>query len=100
MSKMRVYEYAKKQSTSSREVIEKLKSINVNVTNHMSSIDGETISKLDSMFKGNDRKEKQTKQESKQRGGQNSRKGKSNQRQAQGQKSDRNQKPQPQSQQG
>ncbi|CAM4032482.1 translation initiation factor IF-2 [Lederbergia lenta] len=50
MSKLRVYEYAKKQNTSSKAVIEKLKSMNVEVSNHMSTIDGETIVKLDSSF--------------------------------------------------
>ncbi|VEF48368.1 translation initiation factor IF-2 [Bacillus freudenreichii] len=53
MSKMRVYEYAKKHNTSSKEVIEKLKSMNVEVTNHMSAIDGQAIGKLDSVFSRN-----------------------------------------------
>ncbi|RST75519.1 translation initiation factor IF-2 [Siminovitchia acidinfaciens] len=53
MSKMRVYEYAKKHNTSSKEVIEKLKSMNIEVTNHMSAIDGQAIGKLDSVFSRN-----------------------------------------------
>ncbi|RST60730.1 translation initiation factor IF-2 [Siminovitchia terrae] len=53
MSKMRVYEYAKKHNTSSKDVIEKLKSMNIEVTNHMSAIDGQAIGKLDSVFKRN-----------------------------------------------
>ncbi|MCJ8006306.1 translation initiation factor IF-2 [Lederbergia wuyishanensis] len=50
MSKVRVYEYAKKQNTSSKDVISKLKSLNIEVTNHMSMIDGETTGKLDSIY--------------------------------------------------
>ena len=40
MSKLRVYEYAKKQNMTSKDIIEKLKAMNVEVTNHMSTIDG------------------------------------------------------------
>ncbi len=50
MSKMRIYEYAKKNQLTSRQVIEKLQSLNVNVSNHMSTIDQETIKKLDNAF--------------------------------------------------
>ncbi|MEK3886934.1 translation initiation factor IF-2 [Bacillus sp. FSL K6-3431] len=53
MSKLRVYEYAKKQNTSSKTVIEKLNSMNIEVSNHMSTIDGEVAGKLDALFKGN-----------------------------------------------
>ncbi len=91
MSKMRVYEYAKKQSTSSKDVIEKLKSINVNVTNHMSSIDGETIGKLDSMFKGTGQNDQLSKQRQGKESGERP-KGQTNTRQ--GQKNSRNQKQQ------
>ncbi|MFD1705917.1 translation initiation factor IF-2 [Siminovitchia sediminis] len=57
MSKMRVYEYAKKHNTSSKEVIEKLKSMNIEVTNHMSAIDSHAIGRLDHAF-NNQPKEK------------------------------------------
>ncbi|MBS4217709.1 translation initiation factor IF-2 [Bacillus sp. FJAT-49711] len=50
MSKLRVYEYAKKQNTSSKEVISKLKSLNIEVSNHMSMIDEATSRKLDSIY--------------------------------------------------
>ncbi|OEH92318.1 translation initiation factor IF-2 [Bacillus solimangrovi] len=54
MSKIRVYEYAKKNEISSKEVISKLKESNVDVTNHMSTIDEEAVRKLDNAFnKGN-----------------------------------------------
>src|SRR5690625_2040126 len=51
MSKMRVYEYAKKNELTSKQVIEKLKSLNIEVANHMSSISGDTIAKLDTALK-------------------------------------------------
>ncbi|REJ20024.1 MAG: translation initiation factor IF-2 [Caldibacillus debilis] len=51
MSKLRVYEYAKRHQLTSKEVIEKLQELNVNVTNHMSTIDEETVKKLDQTLK-------------------------------------------------
>ncbi|WLR52379.1 translation initiation factor IF-2 [Bacillus tianshenii] len=53
MSKMRVYEYAKKYNLSSKDVISKLKEKNVDVSNHMSMIDEAAVKELDSMFKTN-----------------------------------------------
>lgn len=53
MSKIRVYEYAKAHHTSSKEIITKLKQMNIEVSNHMSMIDGETVRKLDSVYSGN-----------------------------------------------
>ncbi|MFD1735858.1 translation initiation factor IF-2 [Bacillus salitolerans] len=50
MSKVRVYEYAKKQNITSKEVINILKELNVEVTNHMSTIEDEVVEKLDSRF--------------------------------------------------
>ena len=38
MSKIRVYEYAKKNNISSKEVITKLKEMNIEVSNHMATI--------------------------------------------------------------
>lgn len=54
MSKIRVYEYAKKQNISSKEVIEKLKQLNVEVSNHMSTIDQNIIGKLDGLLNKKD----------------------------------------------
>ncbi|WP_339163463.1 translation initiation factor IF-2 [Siminovitchia sp. FSL H7-0308] len=51
MSKMRVYEYAKKQGITSKDVIDKLKGMNIEVANHMSTIEGGTVTKLDAIFK-------------------------------------------------
>ncbi|PTY79757.1 translation initiation factor IF-2 [Heyndrickxia sporothermodurans] len=58
MSKIRIYEYAKKQNVSSKDIISKLKELNIEVNNHMSTIDGDTISKLDKMFNHHDKQVK------------------------------------------
>ncbi|QCR31840.1 translation initiation factor IF-2 [Lysinibacillus sp. SGAir0095] len=52
MTKLRVHEYAKKVNKSSKEVIEELKKLNVTVSNHMSTLEGDAVTKLDSVFKG------------------------------------------------
>jgi translation initiation factor IF-2 len=51
MTKMRIYEYAKKQNLSSKEVILKLKEMNIAVTNHMTTIDNDVVTKLNDSFK-------------------------------------------------
>ena len=53
MTKIRVHEYAKKVNRSTKEVIEELGKFNVEVANHMSTIDTEAISKLDKSFASN-----------------------------------------------
>ncbi|WP_033829187.1 translation initiation factor IF-2 [Bacillus andreraoultii] len=54
MTRMRVYEYAKKNNVTSKVVIEKLKEMNVDVSNHMTTIEPSVIKKLDETFgKGN-----------------------------------------------
>ncbi|WP_318615375.1 translation initiation factor IF-2 [Sporosarcina sp. YIM B06819] len=65
MTKIRVHEYAKKVNRSSKEVIDELGKINVNVANHMSTIDKEAITKLDSKFGGNKNNQQAPKTESK-----------------------------------
>ncbi|EUJ60931.1 translation initiation factor IF-2 [Listeria fleischmannii FSL S10-1203] len=50
MSKIRVYEYAKKQQISSKEVIEKLRVLGVEVANHMSTINENALRQLDESF--------------------------------------------------
>jgi translation initiation factor IF-2 len=50
MSKMRVYEYAKQNNTTSKNVINILKEMNVEVSNHMATISTDTIKKLDEKF--------------------------------------------------
>ncbi|MFD1018226.1 translation initiation factor IF-2 [Thalassobacillus hwangdonensis] len=54
MSKMRVYEYAKNNQLTSKQVINKLGEMRVEVSNHMSTISDDTKTKLDREFgKGN-----------------------------------------------
>ncbi|MDN4073398.1 MULTISPECIES: translation initiation factor IF-2 [Fictibacillus] len=50
MSKMRVYEYAKKQNVQSKDIIDKLKTMNVDVSNHMSMIDEDAIRRLNDAY--------------------------------------------------
>lgn len=50
MTKTRVHEYAKRVKKTSKEIIEALEKINVNVTNHMATIDEAAITKLDTTF--------------------------------------------------
>ncbi|KGP74028.1 translation initiation factor IF-2 [Pontibacillus yanchengensis] len=57
MSKMRVYEYAKEKNVQSKDVINKLQSMNVEVTNHMSTITDDTKTKLDQMYNGSSNKQ-------------------------------------------
>ncbi len=59
MRKMRVYEYAKEKNLSSKEIIEKLKAMNVEVTNHMSVITEETMKQLEGTPKNAPMQEKQ-----------------------------------------
>ncbi len=53
MTKIRVHEYAKKVNRTSKEVIDELAKNNVSVSNHMSTLDSEAVSKLDRKFAGN-----------------------------------------------
>ena len=50
MSKIRVYEYAKKHNISSKDVITKLKEMNIEVSNHMATIEDADIVKLDATY--------------------------------------------------
>ncbi|GLH63212.1 translation initiation factor IF-2 [Parageobacillus sp. G301] len=50
MSKMRVYEYAKKNNVPSKDVIHKLKEMNIEVTNHMATLEPEVVEKLDHTY--------------------------------------------------
>lgn len=48
MTRMRIYEYAKKQNKSSKDVIAQLREMGKKVSSHMSMIEDETMQKLDS----------------------------------------------------
>lgn len=50
MSKMRIYEYAREKDISSKEVIEQLTKMGMEVSSHMASIDLEAQIKLDEIF--------------------------------------------------
>ncbi|MFD2682789.1 translation initiation factor IF-2 [Bacillus seohaeanensis] len=50
MSKIRIYEYAKKYNLSSKDVINKLKQLNIEVSNHMATIEDDTVKELDGFF--------------------------------------------------
>ncbi|MGM0827221.1 MAG: translation initiation factor IF-2 [Bacillota bacterium] len=65
MSKMRVYEYAKKYNVSSKDVIGKLKQLNIEVSNHMATIEDDAVTKLDAMYKGNSGSQKPSQKDSK-----------------------------------
>ncbi|MET0787292.1 MAG: translation initiation factor IF-2 [Paenisporosarcina sp.] len=60
MSKLRVHEYAKQINKTSKEVIEQLGKLNVQVTNHMSTLEGDAVSKLDTVYKKASTAPKQT----------------------------------------
>ncbi|GEN44962.1 translation initiation factor IF-2 [Alkalibacillus haloalkaliphilus] len=65
MKKMRVYEYAKQQNVSSKEVINKLKELDVEISNHMSTITENTIRQLDGIYQPKTEKKSEPKQEEK-----------------------------------
>ncbi|KHE72216.1 translation initiation factor IF-2 [Halobacillus sp. BBL2006] len=50
MSKLRVYEYAKKNELTSKQVINKLNEMKVEVSNHMSTLEEDVATKLDQAF--------------------------------------------------
>lgn len=53
MTKIRVHEYAKQVNKTSKEVIEALNKLNVSVTNHMSMLENDIVTKLNQSFKNN-----------------------------------------------
>lgn len=57
MSKMRVYEYAKKHNVSSKDVIHKLKEMNVDVSSHMTMIEADVVAQLERSFKQEQKQE-------------------------------------------
>lgn len=57
MSKKRIYEYAKELNLKSKEIIGELKSMNVEVSNHMQALEEEQIKALDKKFKASQAKD-------------------------------------------
>jgi translation initiation factor IF-2 len=62
MTKLRVHEYAKQNNVSSKDVINKLKEMNIEVTNHMTALDGTTVDKLNDAMQPKQEKEVQEKE--------------------------------------
>ncbi|UJL47968.1 translation initiation factor IF-2 [Virgibacillus sp. NKC19-16] len=63
MSKMRVYEYAKQNNVTSKDVINHLNNLNIEVSNHMSTISTDTATKLDGKFNAKASSTSNTKQQ-------------------------------------
>ncbi|MDN3014750.1 translation initiation factor IF-2 [Paenibacillus sp. BSR1-1] len=59
MSKLRVYEYAKKHNISSKEIITKLKEMNIEVSNHMATLEDSDIKKLDATYNNKENAQQQ-----------------------------------------
>lgn len=51
MTKIRVHEYAKKVDKPSKEIIQQLSKMDISVTNHMSTLEDNAVSKLDGVYK-------------------------------------------------
>ena len=51
MSKKRIYEYAKESNVKSKEIIDELKNMNVEVSNHMQALEDDQIKTLDKKFR-------------------------------------------------
>ncbi|HLS20373.1 MAG TPA: translation initiation factor IF-2 [Bacillota bacterium] len=62
MDKMRVYEYAKENNLTSRKVLDELKKLNIDITNHMSMITTEIKQELDKSFQQPKEKDKSKQQ--------------------------------------
>ncbi|GAA0495864.1 translation initiation factor IF-2 [Salinibacillus aidingensis] len=98
MSKLRIYEYAKQNQLKSKEVIEKLKSLDIEVSNHMSTITDGTKAILDKEFgfggtvKDDQPKQQGNKPEQTKQNNSNPKNKKNNQSQNAGQKQQENKK--------
>ncbi|WKA57354.1 translation initiation factor IF-2 [Planococcus shenhongbingii] len=51
MTKIRVHEYAKKVDKPSKEIIDQLSKLNIEVANHMATLEDNAVSKLDGIYK-------------------------------------------------
>lgn len=59
MSKKRIYEYAKEVSLKSKDIIDALKKMNIEVSSHMQVIEAKEITALDKIFKKSEAKSEQ-----------------------------------------
>jgi translation initiation factor IF-2 len=90
MSKKRIYEYAKELNLKSKDIIDELKKMNVEVSNHMQALEDNQIVALDKIYKkDNNQKDNGQAQQSKEQGQkQDNKKQQSSQKPAQGNKKD------------
>src|SRR5690606_9912033 len=51
MTKIRVHEYAKKVDKPTKEIIDQLSKLNIEVANHMATLEDNAVSKLDGIYK-------------------------------------------------
>jgi translation initiation factor IF-2 len=69
MSKKRIYEYAKELNLKSKDIIDELKKMNVEVSNHMQALEDNQIVALDKIYKkDNNQKDNGQAQQSKEQG--------------------------------
>lgn len=97
MSKKRIYEYAKDLKLKSKDVIDELKKMNVEVSNHMQALEPNEIKELDKKFKPNSSKDKQNDKaaQNNHKKHQNNNKDKNNNKNNNKHKKNNNQKPAP-----
>ena len=67
MAKVRVYEYAKAIDVSSKDMIAALKDMNVEMNNHMATLEDDTVKKLDVNYKKTKAKKKENAKHNKQK---------------------------------
>ncbi|MGO1557048.1 MAG: translation initiation factor IF-2 N-terminal domain-containing protein, partial [Staphylococcus equorum] len=63
MSKQRIYEYAKDLKLKSRDIIDELQKMDVEVTSHMQTLEDNQIHALDKIYKPEKAKEAEKKQQ-------------------------------------
>ncbi|MBF7018852.1 translation initiation factor IF-2 [Staphylococcus sp. 18_1_E_LY] len=89
MSKKRIYEYAKELNLKSKDVIDELKKMDVEVSNHMQALEDNQIVALDKIYKKDNQSDKGQAQQPKAQGQkQDNKKQQSSQKPAQGNKQD------------
>ena len=67
MSKKRIYEYAKEQNVKSKDVIDELKAMDIDVSSHMQTLEDSQIKALDQKYN----KQAQPSQDKKEKSAQN-----------------------------
>ena len=66
MGKIKIHEIAKKLGLTSKEILEKAKSLNLNIKSHLSSVTDEEAKQLEEALKKKDKTEQKNKQNKKQ----------------------------------